>query len=151
MYSLEENIVALISKIVEKNEFFLIDIVLRGTEHNRVIEVFVDGIKDVTAEDCAKISQEIDLSLQALLAKHPNYRLEVSSPGIDRPLKFLKQYPKHINRKFELTYLSGNEAVKFAGKLMAVQEGNLTFTSNNNSIIINFNNIIKANLVVSFS
>lgn len=151
MNLLNENIKEIVAKVVEKNDFLLIDVILRGTEHNRVIEVFIDGEKDISADNCANVSREIEAELNELLAKHPNFRLDVSSPGIDRPLKFLRQYTKHVNRKFEVSYRSGEEIRKLTGKFTAVENEFLTFISNNKEVIINFNNIIKANVVVSFS
>lgn len=151
MNTIDENIKEIVRKVVEKNDFLLIDSILRGTEHNRVIEVFIDGEKDISADDCVIVSREIDSELNELLAKHPNYRLDVSSPGIDRPLKFLKQYPKHINRKLEVSYHSGEEIKKLSGKFTGIDGDFLTFISDNKEVIINFNNIINANVLVSFS
>ena len=151
MNLLDENIKEIVSKAVERNGFFLIELILRGTEHKRVIEVFIDGEKDISAEDCATVCREIDLELKDLLIKHPDFRLDVSSPGIDRPLKFLKQYIKHVNRKFDISYRSGEEIKKLSGKLASVDGDYLTFILNNKEVIINFNNIVKANLIVSFS
>ncbi len=136
---------------VEKSEFFLIELVLRGTEKHRVIEVYIDGEKNVSADDCAVLSREIDEQLQILLAKQPNYRLEVSSPGIDRPLIFLKQYPKHIGRNFEISFQAGEKTQKIKGRLTAVNGENLSLIIGNKEVIINFNNIIRANAIVSFS
>lgn len=151
MSLLHENIKEIVTKAVEKNGFLLIDLILRGTEHNRVIEVYFDGEKDVSADDCASVSREIDSHLKDLLVKHPDFRLDVSSPGIDRPLKFLKQYHKHINRKFDISYASDEEIKKLSGKLAAIEGDYLTFISNNKEVIINFNNIVKANVIVGFS
>ena len=151
MSLLDENIKEIVTKVVERNGFLLIDLILRGTEHNRVIEVYFDGEKDVSADDCALVSREIESHLNDLLVKHPDFRLDVSSPGIDRPLKFLKQYQKHVNRKFDISYRSGEEIKKLSGKLAAVAGDHLTFISNNKEVIINFNNIVKANVIVSFS
>ena len=151
MNLLDENIKEIVTKDVEKNGFLLIDFILRGTEHNRVIEVYFDGEKDVSADDCASVSREIDSHLKDLLVKHPDFRLDVSSPGIDRPLKFLKQYHKHANRKFDISYGSGEEIKKLSGKLAAIEGDHLTFISNNKEVIINFNDIVKANVIVSFS
>lgn len=151
MSKLDENIREIVEKVVEGSGFLLIDLLLRGTEHKKVIEVFMDGAHDVSANDCVNVSREIDLQLKILMAKHPDFRLDVSSPGIDRPLKFLGQYPKNINRKFDVVYLSGEETKKLSGKLAAVDGEHLTFISNNKEIIINFNNIITAKVLVSFS
>ena len=151
MNLLDENIKEIVSKVVERNGFFLIDLILRGTEHKRVIEVFIDGEKDISADDCATVSRQIESQLKDLLAKHPDFRMDVSSPGIDRPLKYLKQYIKHVNRKFDISYRSGEEIKKLSGKLASIDGDYLTFISNNKEVIINFNNIVKANLIVSFS
>lgn len=149
---LKENIQKIISDITGKNGFYLIDLVVRGISRNRVIEVYIDGEKDVTAEDCAKMSREIELQLEKLIVLEPSYRLEVSSPGIDRPLKYLKQYSKNINRKFGITYLSGNNVKTIIGKLLKIEGENLVFLTNDKKETkINFNDIKKAKVLISFS
>ena len=78
------------------------------------------------------------------------YRLDVSSPGVGRPLIHLKQFPKHINRKFEITYNSDGEKKKTAGRLKEIDGENLIFFSNK-EIKINFPDVIKAKVLVDFS
>ncbi len=151
MNLLEEEIKNIAAEIVEKNNFFLIDLSIHGNRGSRSIEIFIDGEKNVSADDCAIISQEINAQLENIPNIGLNYNLEVSSPGVDRPLKFLRQYPKHINRKFELVYKFGDETKKVAAKLLKIEGEKLTFSSNNNEIKINFNNIIKAKVLISFS
>ena len=141
-----------IAEIVERKGFFPVEIIVRGTPSKRVIEVFIDGGKDVSAEDCADVSREINSELDNLPDVGNDYRLDVSSPGVDKPLKFLKQYPKHINRSFEVSYKSGDDTKKFSGKLISVDNEDLTFLSKDHSEVkINFNNIKKAKVIVSFS
>ena len=146
-----KNIKDTVASVVEGNGFFLIDIILRGNENNRVIEIYIDGEKDISAEDCAKVSRELNSIIESQNLIESNYRLDVSSPGIDRSLIFLKQYPKHINRKFDVSYIQNNETNKLTGKLLDVSGENLTFLSNNKQIIINFNNIKKAKVIAGFS
>ncbi len=151
MNFLDSNIAQVVSEIVERKGFFLIDLILRGTSSKRVIEVFIDSSRDVSAEDCANISREINAELETLPEIGSDYRLDVSSPGVDKPLKFLKQFPKHVNRKFDVSYLSGYETKTLTGKLLRVDGEDLVFSSGNNEIKINFNNIKKAKVVISFS
>jgi len=149
---LKENIQKIVNNITDKNGFYLIDLIIRGIPRNRVIEVYIDGEKDVTAENCAKVSREIELQLEKLIVLEPSYRLEVSSPGIDRPLKYLKQYPKNINRKFGITYLSENNVKTIIGKLLKIEGESLVFLTNDKKETkINFNNIKKAKVLISFS
>ncbi len=148
----ETNINQKIAEIVEKKGFFPIEIIVRGTPLKRVIEVFIDGEKDISAEDCADVSREINSEFENLPAAGNDYRLEVSSPGVDKPLKFLKQYPKHISRNFEISYKSEDDTKKLLGILKKIDNEDLTFLSkNNDEVIINFNNIKKAKVIVSFS
>ena len=147
----EKNIRDIAADTVEKNGFFLIDMVLRGNEKNRVIEIFIDGEKNVSAEDCAKVSRDMNSVIEGQNIIESNYRLDVSSPGTDRPLIFLKQYPKHINRKFDISYNQNKEIKELTGKLIDVSGNELTFLSNNKQILIIFNDIIKAKVVASFS
>ncbi len=151
MSLIDENIKEIVRKAVEDKQFLLIDLVIRGSEQKKVIEVFIDGERNISAEDCANVSQDIDSQLKILLAKNPDYRLDVSSPGVDRPLKFLSQFRKHINRKFDVSYKSGDEIKNLTGKLAAIDGDYLTFLVNNKEVIINFNNIIKAKVLISFS
>jgi ribosome maturation factor RimP len=136
-------------KSTEIINLFLVDLIIRGTESNPVIEVFVDGEENVTAEECAKVSDGIKKVFdEENLFK--SYRLDVSSPGVDRPLLYLQQYSKHVNRKFEVKYKSGEAVRKLNGKLIGVEENVLTFY-NNTEIKVKFSDIIKAKVLVSFN
>ena len=148
----EANIAQKIAEIVERKGFFPIEIIIRGIPSKRVMEVFIDGENDVSADDCANVSREINSELENLPEAGNDYRLDVSSPGVDKPLKFLKQYPKHIKRNFEVSYKSGEETKKILGKLISVEEENLTFLCKNvGEVKVKFNNIKKAKVTVSFS
>jgi len=150
MNSLRENIVQITKEITSSSGFFLIDIVIRGTERNRVIEVFIDGEKNITAKDCAEMSRKINEVFEEKEIIKAAYRLDVSSPGIERPLLYLKQYPKQINRMFEITYSYGDEKKKLKGTLKKIEGEDLTFLTNKEQII-NFKDIINAKVLVSFS
>lgn len=150
MNSLRKNIVDISEKITSQSGYFLIDIIIRGTEKYRVIEVFIDGETHLTAKDCAELSRKIYRAIEEQQIIKSSFRLDVSSPGIDRPLLFLKQFPKHINRKFEIIYKSDEKKRKFKGTLKKVVGEQLTFLADK-QLIINFNDIIKAKVTISFS
>lgn len=144
-----ENIREIAQQVAVSDGLFLIDLVVRGTENSRVIEVFIDGEKNVSAEECAMVSREISKKIdeQELLK---SYRLDVSSPGVDRPLIYLKQFPKHINRMFEIEFNKANGSARFKGKLVSVEDEVLTFKSNE-EIKVKFKDISEAKVIVSFN
>jgi len=146
----KENISPIFEEVVSKHNYFLIDIVFRGNDKNVVMEIFVDNEKGVTTEGCAKISRELTSILDERLGITEKYRLDVSSPGVDRPLKFIEQYPKHIGRKFEIKYSENDQNKKITGKLVRIENGDLFFESPKAEVKINFNSIKNAKVLVSF-
>lgn len=147
----KENIILISNEIAEKLGFFVVEISFRGDQRKRIIEVFIDGEKNVSADNLAEISREINSVIEIQNLIKESYRLDVSTPGVDRPLKYSKQFPKHINRNFEITYNTGNEIKTITGKLLSIESDELTFLSGKNQIIIEFKNITKAKVLISFS
>jgi ribosome maturation factor RimP len=148
---IKENIVRISNEIAEKLNFFVIDINFRGDNRKKIIEVFVDAEKNIDADNLAEISREINSIIEEQDIIQQAYRLDVSTPGVDRPLKFLKQFPKHINRNFEVTYKTGDETRTITGKLLSVEREELTFLSDKKEILIEFKNITTAKVIISFS
>ena len=150
MNSIKQNILNAVKEISDKNNLFLLEVLFRGTEQNWVIEIFIDGEDILSADDCARISREINQVIEEKVLLNSAYRLDVSSPGVDRPLKYFKQYKKHINRKFEIRYKSGENKKSITGKLVKIEDNNLYFYSGREQVI-KFEDIIKAKVLVSFS
>lgn len=103
----------------EWRDCFLIDIVTNGTK----IQVFLDADEALTFRRCQKISRYLEPILDEANYLGGKYILEVSSPGVDRPLKLLRQYVKNIGRtiKFEL-----DDQRTVTGRLIAVNGEDLT-------------------------
>ena len=148
---IKKNIVRISNEIAEKLNFFVIDITFRGDNRKKIIEVFVDAEKNIDADNLAEISREINSIIEDQDIIQQAYRLDVSTPGVDRPLKFLKQFPKHINRNFEVTYKTEDETRTITGKLLSVEREELTFLSDKKEVLIEFKNITTAKVIISFS
>jgi len=148
---IKENIVRICNEIAEKLNFFVIDINFRGDNRKKIIELFVDAEINVDADYLAEISREINSVIEEQDIIQQAYRLDVSTPGVDRPLKYLKQFPKHINRNFEVTFKTGDELKMITGKLLSVEREELTFLSDKKEILIEFKNISTAKVIISFS
>lgn len=138
-----------IEEIVKAHGFILVDVILRGDNHLRIIEVFIDGEKGITALDCANVSRVLNEIIELENLVGSNYRLDVSSPGIERPLKFLIQYNKHINRKFEVKYIDGVEK-SLTAKLIRIEGDDLFFAVKNDEYKIKFGEITEAKVLISF-
>lgn len=113
---MEERIADLLDKKFEEPEFadcYLIDIYL--SPKGNKLEVFIDSDSGVTFEKCQKISRYLEGYLDEEKTLGESYTLEVSSPGISRPLKLPRQYVKNIGRDIEI---STKQGTKKAGKLV---------------------------------
>ena len=139
-------------EILEEKNFLPIDFVYRGSENRPVIELFMDNETGVTTDDCMLVSRELEKFIDdnGLLK---NYRLDVSSPGVDKPLIYLAQYPKHVGRNFKVEYTKDGNDKLFEGKLISVEGETLTFEVGKNkkeNLEIDFNKIKKAKVQISF-
>jgi ribosome maturation factor RimP len=118
MDKLEGYIRQLLEEKFREQEFsdcFIIEISLSAA---RQLSVFIDSDSNITFEKCRKISRYLEQHLDEEGWLGEKYVLEVSSPGVDRPLKFLRQYRKNIGRKLKVKLLDGS---KYTGRLTAVE------------------------------
>lgn len=97
-------------------DFYLVDIEL--TSSNK-ISVFVDSDSGVVTRTCARLSRYLEEYLDEKNWQDGVYTIDVSSPGVDRPLKFARQYVKNIGRKLEVKTNSGD---KIVGKMIEAND-----------------------------
>lgn len=114
--------------ILSQRDAFLVDLQLRMERKSVLVQLFVDTDIGITIQECAEVSREVMAALEkGGRFGESEYRLEVSSPGIDRPLKLLRQYQKNIGRKFRVRFRQGNEEKVLSGSLVSVEGDQLTF------------------------
>ncbi len=98
----EERIAELAAPILAGCNAFLVEIAVRGERGSPVAEVFIDTDDGVSTELCERISRDLSRSLDGREFFRGRYYLVVSSPGIDRPLKYPRQYPKNVGRSMSV-------------------------------------------------
>jgi ribosome maturation factor RimP len=103
--------------LADEPEFFLVSAKIKPTNN---IKVFIDGDNGITIEKCVRINRKLyKLIEEAALYPEGDFSLEVSSPGVDEPLKMKRQYDKNIGRFVEVVF---NDNEKKEGKLLQVAE-----------------------------
>jgi len=122
----------LLEQCAKRHGAHLIDVVLRGRQHKPVVEVFIDSEIGVTTELCSEVSREITRALIIQPVITASYDLIVSSPGIDRPMKYPWQYRKHIGRVLQVRARSGDGIVEYTGKFAGMDEQGITLETGNN-------------------
>lgn len=107
-------------KIADRPDLFLVDVKMHV---NGKLIIHVDGDQGINIQDCVAISRHVGYHLEEENAIENAYNLEVSSPGIDAPLKLHRQYQKNIGRSVALKMVDGT---KREGTLLAASEKELS-------------------------
>lgn len=106
MAGLPEHIEERIRRFVEAADLILLEIVRRGQINSTVIEVIVDSEHGADLDTLAGLSRQIGQFLdEEEDSVKGRYRLEVSTPGLDRPLQYDWQYRKNLGRLVNVTFL----------------------------------------------
>jgi len=112
--SLEQRVKALISA---EPDLFLVEVKIKPTNN---IKVFIDGNQGISIEKLVQYNRRLYKQLEEEgLYPNGDFSLEVSSPGLDEPLKLHRQYLKNIGRSVEVTDMEGK---KIEGKLLSASE-----------------------------
>lgn len=103
-------------KIADKPNLFIVDIKMHS---NGKLVILVDGDNGIGIDDVAGISRYVGFKLEEENVIETAYNLEVSSPGLDAPLKLIRQYIKNIGRNLAVKMADGT---KREGKLSSITE-----------------------------
>ncbi len=90
---------------------FLVDVTVSA---GNKITVYIDSLKGVTLDDCIEVSRFLESKLDREVE---DFELEVSSPGLDKPLKLPVQFEKNLGRMLDIVKSDG---IKITGKLESV-------------------------------
>ncbi len=137
-----------ITSAVERKGAHCIDLVFRGDRAKQVIEVFIDAEAGITTDLCADVSREISAAIdQGNLLPGP-YRLDVSSPGIERPLRFPWQYRKHLGRRVHVRFREGDQERTVEGTLASAGEDAILVQVRNapEPVPVKFETIVEARI-----
>ena len=96
--------------------YFAVEVTAGGSRLTPKVTVTLDGDRGIGIDACADASRQLDQAIEAEGLFPKGYVLEVSSPGVDQPLKLARQYPQHVGRQLRVQLQDGTE---HTGKLEA--------------------------------
>lgn len=99
----EKQVVRLVDESLKGTDKFLVEVVIRPTN---LITVFIDGDSHVSIEDCKRLNRQLE---QGLNREREDFELTVSSAGLDRPLKVLRQFKIRIGLELEVVTIQGEK------------------------------------------
>lgn len=138
-----------------KKGHFLVDVIASARNLSK-ITVIIDGDHGVTIDDCTELSRAMSAKLDEQDFGQGRYVLEVTTPGLDQPLKLKRQYTKNIGRRLKVhrsdkSIISGKLVRVDASGIVLLQEVKEGKILSESEIQVPFDGIEKAFIVISFN
>ncbi|PLK42281.1 MULTISPECIES: ribosome maturation factor RimP [Emticicia] len=152
----KQKIEELLQPLLENDKFFVVDIKVSMSRINSKVTVLLDSDEGIMIDQCSEISRKLGKDLDEIMPD--KYTLEVSSPGIDFPLKSERMYLKNVGRTLKVVLNDGKE---MKGKLEGLANREITIIEDKKRtgkaknepvepVIISLDNIKEAQVVISF-
>lgn len=150
MSTLEQKLTELLEAPVAALGFELIGLEFIRAR-NAILRVYIDSENGITVDDCAEVSHQVSAVLDVEDPISSAYSLEISSPGIDRPLFKLEHYTRYLGAEVVITLrIAVKNRRKWRGIIESVNDKMITLTVDGQEEIFAFANIQKANIVPQF-
>ena len=143
----EMEIKELVEPILDEENLFLVDVVIKGHQANQKIIILADGDDGISIDQCGRVSRKVGSIIEEQDLINDRYTLEVSSPGLDFPLKDLRQYQKNVGRVLMVSLENGEEV---EGKLDSVDDEKVMLTVNKGQKEYPFEAIKQSKVKISF-
>ena len=148
---LEQRIREITETYLPGAQYFITEVRAKPGGSRTKISIFIDGDQGIDIGTCGTINKQVGKELEQLELLDSPYTLEVSSPGLDQPLKFPRQYQRNQGRNVRVTL----EGEQIEGELEKVTESYITVKQSSGKGTatvrqIPFKDIIKTQVLVSF-
>lgn len=126
----------------------LVHVEYRREPAGRTLRIYLDKPGGVTLDDCVNISRQLGDLLDVGLETEASYRMEVSSPGIQRPLGRLGDFERYKGSRAKVRTAQALEGRKnFTGTLQGLSGPSVLLMVDNQTVSIAFTDIVKAHLI----
>ena len=144
-----EAIRALVEPILAEREMELVELTVRPQGRQQLIRLLVDRVGGVTIQQCAKVNQHIGMALEEANVVEGSYTVEVSSPGLDRPLVSMRDFERAVGEDVVLQVVSSDGKLRESrGMLLAVQPDAIVLQMVAGNVTIPLSTIKEANKAI---
>lgn len=152
MHKASDKLVELVRKVVEPMGYELVGVEhVTGQGRAGLLRVYIDKEEGITLDDCEKVSHQLSGTLDVEDPIAGEYSLEISSPGLDRPLFELSQYERFVGQKVSIRLTHNLEGRRrFKGVLKGIEGGDVLIEMDGETYVLPFDLIDTARLVPEF-
>ena len=152
MRARERRLQELLEPAVEVLGYELVGVRFVSQGHNRVLRIYIDSDAGITVKDCERVSYQVSGVLDVEDPIHSRYTLEVSSPGLDRPLFTLAHFEQFTGETVQLNVFAPVEGRrKFKGAILGTADGSVRIDQDGAEVALEMSNIVKARLVPDYN
>ncbi len=151
MSSKLEQLQAMLAPVVESLGYQCWGIEFISQGRHSLLRVYIDHANGILIDDCEAVSRQVSAVLDVEDPISSEYTLEVSSPGMDRPLFTLEQFAKHAGEQVKIKLRSPFEGRRnFQGLLKGVEEQDVIVQADEHEYLLPVDSIEKANIIPRF-
>ena len=148
---IEEVVTEIALPITEKNKFELVDVEFVKEGGNWYLRVYIDKPGGIAIDDCQLVSEEISEKLDKIDPIEQSYYLEVSSPGLERPLKKDRDFEKFKGELVEVKLFSPMDGKKvLEGELIGLVDNKIAINSNGTALSFERDKVAGVRRVLKF-
>ncbi len=143
-----QSLESLFAPIIEGLGYDLWGIEYRSSQKHAHVKIFIDHADGITLDHCSEVSQQISAMLDVEDPISVPYTLEISSPGIERPLLKLEHYRRYIGAEIKVRLSWALEGRKnFKGELTAVEDDDITISLDSEEVSFSIDAVKRAHLI----
>ncbi|MDD3762141.1 MAG: ribosome maturation factor RimP [Nevskiales bacterium] len=151
MSGLRERLEEVLEPVVESLGYELVLLEFSPNSKSGLLRLFIDSPEGITLSDCERVSREVSGVLDVEDPISTPYRLEVSSPGLDRPLVKRSHFERFLNEQARIQLIAPlNGRRRFIGWIRGVDDAVITLDTSEGMVEIPFAEIDRARLVPEF-
>lgn len=148
---LVEQVRKVVQSVWEGTTIELVEIRFLVERGRRILRLYIDKPGGVTVQDCSAVSKEVSHLLDVHDLIPQRYTLEVSSPGLDRPLREPSDFRRNLGRLVQVTALKSSGSKRtIVGNLSSWKEEGITLDVEGQGVFIPENEIVKTKLKPKF-
>ena len=142
----------LLNRVLDDEGFELVDMVIVGCKPAKTIRVFIDSEGGVSIKDCAHISRKFSdlMELEGEQSPFNQYRLEVSSPGVDRPLRNEADFNRNWGRTVGVHFKLEGSVQYAEGEILKTDESAVILKTKDGTISVELATIQKAKILLEW-
>ncbi|MGB5107889.1 MAG: ribosome maturation factor RimP [Candidatus Zixiibacteriota bacterium] len=144
---IEGKLAALVEPLVVEAGAELVELQLVQRKSSALLRLLVDKLGGINLDECAEISRRVSFLLETADPLEGRYTLEISSPGLDRPLTSECDFRRKIGEMIRLFYREGERTLEATGEIVKAEEKNVTLMTAKGEEVFLLENVVRGKII----